>query len=595
MYLYLVIIICLILAVFTVWKEYKSGRHRLAWRIAASLLAVASLACLALPLSYHGDRELANNEAVLLTNGFSADSLNSLKNDSLLTIDPAITAQYKKAKLITLDQLKSMTPVVSRLHIFGNGLNPDELRQLDSIPVVFHSAPSPSGISSINWTDRLKQGQPLKVQGVYNNTSGNLVRLLLKGLNTTVDSLVIAPQSTAQFSFTDNPKSIGQMVYHLVAVGEADTLSGESLPVIIEPVKPLKILLLASSPGFENKFLKNWLTGNGFAVAIRSAISKDKFSSAYVNIEQMPLDHLSSAILDKFDVVISDLSAIHSLNSGEAEALKQQVSQKGLGLIVRADTTFTSALWVQNGFPVKKPLVKDVKASSIIIDSKKITAKLGDSEPLFINAQDGTQTLANDEQNRALAALNRAGGGKVVFTTLNNTYSWMLDGNKNDYATFWSLLISKAARSIPEPQLWQTIRAIPTVNEPTMVQLKASASANQFNIDGVSASSQQNDIIPYQWQASWWPASPGWHNPKISGNLPGAVYVYDENSWRTIKAIEKRAATKKYAENFTSGNNVTKQIHQKISIPVPKGYFYILLLAACIWLWIEGKVGGKVA
>lgn len=592
MYLYLVIIICLILAVFTVWREYKKGGSRLGWRIAASLLAVAALACIALPISYQGEKGLTNSEAILVTDGFVPDSLSSFKNDSVLTTDPLVKKQYERAKLIMLYELKTITPAITRLHIFGYGLSDHELSELDSIPVVFHPVSNPSGITAISWTDRLKQGQPLKVQGTFSNTSGNLVRLLLKGLNTTVDSMVVAPKSTAKFSFTDLPKNIGPSVYRLVAVGGKDTVSGESLPIIIEPVKPLKVLLLAASPGFENKFLKNWLSDNGFAVAMRSAISKDKFSSAYVNIEQLPLNNLTPSLLDKFDVVISDLSAIHSLNGNESGVLKQQVTQKGLGLIIRADTTFTSALWVQSGFPVKKPLVKDVKASSLIIDGKKMAVKLS-SEPLFINNQDGTQDLVNDEQTRTLAGLTIAGGGKLVFTTLNDTYTWTLNGNKNDYAAFWSLLIGKVARSIPQPQLWQTTGSVPTVNEPAQLQLGTSAQVAQINIDSINSSPQQNELIPYQWQATWWPVTPGWHIPKISGSLPGAVYVYDESGWKTIKAAGKTAQTRKYAESLTLGGNVTKQIHQKISIPVPKGYFYVLLLAACTWLWIESKVGQK--
>jgi hypothetical protein len=43
--------------------------------------------------------------------------------------------------------------------------------------------------------------------------------------------------------------------------------------------------MLSASPDFESKFLKNWLSENGYAVALRSAISKDKFNSEYINIK----------------------------------------------------------------------------------------------------------------------------------------------------------------------------------------------------------------------------------------------------------------------------------------------------------------------
>ena len=591
MYLYLVLIICAILAASTVWKEYQGGKLRLGWRIFASLIAVVALACIALPVSYPGEKKLPVNEAVLLTDGFNSDSLTSFKNDSLLTADPIIKKKNPKVKLITLDQLKTISPAVTRLHIFGYGLSKTELKELDSIPVIFHPETAPSGITAINWTGHVKQGQPLKVQGTFANTSGKLVRLMLKGLNTTVDSAVIAPQSTSKFNLTDLPKGLGQSVYHLVAVTGKDTLFGESLPTIIDPVKPLKILLLADAPGFENKFLKNWLADNGFAVVIRSAITKDKFSSAFINMEQIPVTSLSASLLDKFDVVISDLSVIHSLGANESSVLKQQVNQKGIGLIIKADTTFTNSLWVQNGFPLYKAVVKDVKPLSLIIDGKKTEAR--SSDQLFIGNQNSTQALVNDEQIRVSAALNIAGGGKVVFTTLGDTYTWMLNGDKADYSAFWSLLISKAAKSVPQTEVWQTLSGVPSVNEPVQLGLETSAQANQISADSLTLAPGQNDKIPFLWQATWWPQSAGWHSPKVNGGAAGAVYVFDAGEWKTLKALGKIAGTKKYAESINSADIVTKQIHPKTGIPVPKGYFYALLLLACTWLWIEDKARPK--
>jgi hypothetical protein len=595
MYLYLVISTGVLLAVFTVWKEYRAETRRLAWRIVASLAAVIALLCIALPISYPGEKKLADNEAVLLTNGFSNDSLKFYKNDSLLTIDPAIKKENSKVKLLSIGQVKSLTPAVTRLHVFGYGLTPDDLKQLDSIPVVFHSGPQPVGIRSINWTDRLKQGQALKVQGIFNNTSDKLVRLTLKGLNTNADSAIIPAKGSVAFSLTDLPKNVGPSVYRIVALANTDTVLNENLPVIIEPVKPLKILLPAAAPGFENKFLKNWLTENGFSVAIRSAISKDKFSSEYVNMESLPLNSLTTSVLDKFDVVISDLSVIHVLSVGESALLKEQVTQKGLGLIVRADTTFDNKIWAERDFPIRQPSVKESRPSDLIINGKKVSAKVAGADQSFITYEDGTQLLVSDGQNRELAGLTIAGEGKIIFTTLQGSYTWMLDGDKTDYAAFWSILIGKVARPVSQARVWLTAGHIASVNSPVAIQLQTSGQVGQIDVDSTKLSPAQNDITPYQWQATWWPVTPGWHILKAGNSAPGAVYVADENAWKTIKAAEKTDATKKYAARFDGGSNVTKQIHQKSSIAVPKGYFYVLLLAACTWLWVEGKAGKQTA
>jgi hypothetical protein len=56
-----------------------------------------------------------------------------------------------------------------------------------------------------------------------------------------------------------------------------------------------------------------------------------------------------------------------------------------------------------------------------------------------------------------------------------------------------------------------------------------------------------------------------------------------------VQATDKIIATKKYAASHKISDIVTKQIQQKVRIDVPKIYFYILLLAACTFLWIETK------
>jgi hypothetical protein len=39
------------------------------------------------------------------------------------------------------------------------------------------------------------------------------------------------------------------------------------------------------------------------------------------------------------------------------------------------------------------------------------------------------------------------GSGKIGFTPLNNTFSWMLGGNKQDYTALWSAIISTRQRA----------------------------------------------------------------------------------------------------------------------------------------------------
>ena len=168
-----------------------------------------------------------------------------------------------------------------------------------------------SGFVTADWQRQLQQGQRLAVQGRWR---GPGVKILLTGLGATLDSA----EGVADFVVHTVPAQSGRAVYRLVAVRGADTLEQEDVPVEVEPVRPLKVLVLASSPGFENRFLMNWLAAGGHEVAARISVSKDKY--VLVNA---PGRHA-------YDVVVADAGVL-------SEALRQEV-EGGLGLVIRVDS-----------------------------------------------------------------------------------------------------------------------------------------------------------------------------------------------------------------------------------------------------------------
>lgn len=572
------------------WLEIiRSNKINLIWRLIAVVVTAAALACIILPVSYHGQHILTgNNDAVLLTEGFKGDSLNAYQNSRIYTTDRAILKTYPKAKFISPDQLKTDSPAIARLHVFGYGLTAGELEELGSMPIVPHAARAPDGISHISWNNTIKEGEPLAVQGQYQNTSGKTVRLVLNGFNTDLDTASLASGGHS-FELTTTPKQTGRIVYRLLAISGADTLGNEFIPVEIVPVKPLNILILTSAPDFETRFLKNWLSQNGYGVAVRSAISKDKFVKEYVNVDNLPLDHLSAAVLDKFDVVLCDLSVLKSLNTDEGALLKQQVSQKGLGIIIRADSASKAQSWLQSSFPVDKIAAKDQVTTSF-----NIRGRLGPSsklkiDPEYISFRDGTQPLVGDAQARTLVSSSQYGAGRLVFNILNNTFNWSLGGNKNDYTAFWSLLISKAARKEPVKEQWTVSSPLPTVNSPVNLRQTSVAQPAAFMADHAVISPEQDPLIPFERTGIYRPQVQGWHARQGSGTTYW-WYAYGPGSWATIRALEKISDTRQYAESLQATSFVTKPLQQKVRIEIPKIYFYILLLAAFTFLWLEGKL-----
>jgi hypothetical protein len=585
---YMVIGLCILLAVFLVWQELSRANNKWLWlRVMAVIITAAMLACIALPVSYQKDAGTDEpEEFILLTSGFYADSIKNNANQKIFAINHAVKKAYPKAVLLSsLDELAD-TLQAHPLHIYGNGLRSFELKQLDSAAVVFHSSALPPGVNAVNWNERLKTGEELRVQGSYNNPSAQKVKLLLKGLNTILDTVTLNPKVQADFELATLPKTTGKLVYTVQSVVDGDTVNLGSIPVQIGAVKPVKVLMLSASPGFEIRFLKNWLSRNGYAVAVRSAISKDKYNSEFINIQQVPLSRLSASTLHKFDVVMGDLSTLNSLSIADAVSLKQEVENTGLGVIVQADSAGKTG-WLQKDFPLDKPAGKELLSALSINGKKSASAQLNIGNT-FIRYQNGTQPLVTGPQGRILAGSSIAGPGKVVFTTLGNTYTWALGGDQQDYAALWSALICKAARRDTVLQNTVSIQGLPVVGEPVQLQV-ANSKASAALVNGATAAGEQNPAIPFEWNVYDQPAQSGWQSFIQNGKTQW-WFVYSKTDWEGVQAAAKIAATAKYAQQNQPGGIVTKQIQQKLRIEVPKIYFYILLLAACTFLWIERKL-----
>ncbi|TFF38000.1 hypothetical protein [Mucilaginibacter psychrotolerans] len=584
-WIYMVIGLCILLAAFAVWLEIRrANKKRLALRMFAVLIAAIALACLALPLSYQKEAKQNDREAfALLTTGFAADSIPA--NARLFTCDATIKKAYPRAMFVQGLDMLTDTLKDYPLHIYGDGLNKSQLDDLGNLPVIFHPQALPAGVSHISWSQKLKAGRVLQVQGTYQNPSAQKVTLLLKGLNTILDTATIQPKGRRNFELMATPKSNGKRVYQALSVAGGDTVLQGSIPFSVEPVKPLRVLLLSASPGFETKFLKGWLSRQGYAVAARSAISKDKFNSEYINIKQLPLDRLTASTLAQFDVVIGDLSTLNTLGGADAASLRHEVEDSGLGIIMRADSTGKTS-WLQKDFLLENIQGKEVFSALNINGKRSSSAKIGNGTT-GIRYHEGTQPLIMGAQGRVLASSSIAGQGRLVFSTLGNTYSWALGGNQQDYAAVWSALISKAARRDTSANIPIEVDAMPFAGQPVQLHI-ANGVSSPISINGEVLAPEQNPAMPFEWSARYWPKEAGWQSLRHD-NITDWFYAWPQTEWKGVQAAAKTAATQQYAAGHTPGSIVTKQIHQKLRIEVPKIYFYILLLVACAFLWVERK------
>lgn len=588
----IVVIVCMLLATIMLWQEYqRPNRLRLPLRLIATILAALALACIALPISYNSKSTTSIKDGILLTKGFNKDSLALYQNNKLFTTETAIQKTNPKLKIILIDlaYIPQAKLNVANLHILGYGLNGDELKELNHFPIQFHPVNTPPGITTINWNHRVNAGEQLIIQGSFPETPAK-TRLILKGLNTGLDSVVIPAKTRQNFQLQTTPKNTGRATYTLLAINGTDTIERETIPFEVEPTRPLNILMLATSPDFENRFLKNWLSQHGYGVTVRTAISKEKFSREYFNMEQTDIDHITPYWLQKFDVVVGDLSSFKLLSGAESSAIQQQVAQKGLGIIVKADSAGKGSSFLANAFAMDRLADKNQKSLSLNINGQNRPSAKITLDAVFIKPQPNTKPLVTDEQGHIIISSTIYGSGNIIFSTLSNSFNWALSGNQNDYSALWTMLIDKVSRKASVNQKWTILTALPVVDAPVNINTNGPlALPGQIKAVNNAITFAQNTTLPFCWNARYWPENYGWQPITQNGITVYWWYVFKNGDWVTVHASENTMATKRYAGEYSAIANAVSAQQNNLSVPVSKLYFYLLLLFCCTYLWVERK------
>lgn len=588
----------ILLLSFLLWKEVaRANKLRLVGRIIASVLAVVSLACIAFPVTIAFKKTvISSKEAILLTDGFNKDSVKSFINNtaeklSVYTTDAGIlqSANSFRPTLISLTQISDRENL-NAIHVFGYGLKNDELQNLPRMPVIFHPAEVPSGITSVSWPGKITSGDRLVVQGNFNNNSQNEIKLVLKSLQTNLDSLIVPPGTTTNFELATVPRHLGRAVYNVIAVNKKDTAEREDVPVEVIQPKSVSVLMLAASPDFEKKFLKNWLTKNGGAVAYRSRISKDKFHKEYVNISTLSLTPLTSLALDQFDVLIADADELLHISKSELAIIQSQV-QKGLGLIVKADSSISSDLFYSRGFSfIKEKNSQDKPVSVFLKNANNNAIKLFIENPLYLRSNSGTRSLIYSDKF-SVANSTIYGNGKIIITALTNTYTLLLSGNYKNYNDLWSLLLNKAAKKIQSEESADISPALPKLDDPVSISVKnTNFTLQPWQIGDSRIYLQQDNLLPFIQTGIYWPRETGWI-PEV--NMKGKIswiYVYKKNNWSTIDASDKLRATKRYALKNTAVSNRKNESVKNMPFSIPKVYFLFIFILSSGFLWFEKKL-----
>lgn len=581
--IYIIIALFLLLC-FVLFKELtRVNKSNLSFRILASILAIIALYFIISPISISHKVTAENrNSAILLTEAFQEDSLKKWQGMPLFSRDIEISKKNKNVQYIAdLNTFIEKNPHIQNFHVFGFGLEQSDIELLKGKKILFHPSPVPDGISKINWQRKIKSGEELIVQGQYINSQNKEIKLILKGLGTNLDSVIIG-KNESQFELKCIPKNLDEAVYNIIVLSNNDTLSKEDIPFQVKEKEAINILILASSPDFENKFLKNWLSEEGNHVALRTRISTNKFNTEFLNGPKIDLTRINSTMLEKFDLVICDQQEISNLSDSETKALQNHLNN-GLGLFIKSDEIITKKAFYSNAFNVLESKMASSKNLNLIWENKKVKKEIINSKTsLHIQATPGNQNLIKNDSGEVLISSKLVGEGKLILSLIQDSYTWLLRDQKSEYATFWTYILNKAINK-KEKSNSSIITKIAYLNK--KIELKTDSSEIQINKDKIAL--YQDPILQFEWIGTWWPKNIGWQS---INNEKDKLYVFDKSAWSIVRASEK-------IENMKHQLQLFKDVQKKEEIEdsfyeeqISTIWFYFLFLICCTYLWLEEKL-----
>ncbi len=571
---HIVIGLCAVLLAFLLWTEVKRPlRARLWWRIIATSIAIVAFASMAIDIRYQiSNTDIDKKQSLLLTEGYQKDSVASFikanKNIDTINLSEAAAA--------------------ANLHVFGNGLNQADLQHLKGNAIQFHPSNTDNGITAINWSHTIHSGDALQVQGRYSNTTKQPVTICLNAFGNNVDTVNIAPLQEQAFHLQTIPKHSGRAVYSVIVMANKDTLENNALPFEIIPTQPLRVLLLAASPNFENKFLKNWLYENNYAIAARTTVSKAKYETNFSNTKAINLDNVTTSLLSNFDVLVADDEALSALSSNELENVESEIAKNSLGLVITGDSANSSNKFYQQPFAITTTNSNEKKTLSL--QYANISEKLTIEQPSFLKPNSNIQVLVTDDSTRILAATSILGMGKLVATTLNSTYSLVLQNRLESYYQLWSLLLQKAAKKTTAETVASISPHIIYPYQQANIVLETNSEPISGTVNNTAIAIAQQVQLPYLWSANYWPTKTGWQHLETANGFSKYWYVFEPKDWAHVQASDNILATKMYASNHTISSSKNAINATKQTAEFPKVYSFLLFLLAMGALWLERKL-----
>ena len=551
------------------WKEALE-RHR-GQMLVQSIIALITLLALALiVLEPVHQVEVNERQGLLLTEGFE-----EAKKDSLVERYPGLTVlEYHPERSIRTD-LDSLTS----LFVLGNGIKSFDFWQFKNIPTAFVPNAIPSGISRIKYPKSLVLGEALRLSGLYTKPKKGTFLVLEDPAGNGLDSVQLEKKEEVGFTLQTTPKVSGTFIY---SVTEKDSTGNvqktEPLPIQIGDKNTLRVLILNDFPTFETKYLKNFLAESGHEVVVRSQLTQGKYKFEYFNTASKPMYQITEEVLQDFHLVIADADTYYGFGSVLKNRLEKRIRENGLGLFLQPTNALFNRYANSSYFSFSRDGVNETNLGGSNNGLEKY--------PYAFESGVAQQPIDLDA-NKPIAAYKQFGLGRVVTTTLQNSYQLVLDGKEREYGRFWTQLLDKTIPQAKADIQWASNTLFPRPNAPFDFTLRTNL--EEFTVvdtDSSTVGLLQNPQIPSLYSGTTYPKKSGWNVLKMTSDSTAnyAYYVMNPTDWKSLEISKSISENQKEFQKVLNENRTVW-----VDRPISLIWFYIPFLLGIGWLWLAPK------
>ena len=506
--------------------------------LALRLAALACVLCGATLLLRPRAGASAPGSLTLLTPGAPRGAAGDYRVDDLAGPGPGLV-RLPGALGDSLRQARAVTLV-------GWGLLPSEWEAMPAGTVSFTPAALPAGITRLDAPQALALGEAYPLAGVVHLDPGGTGILRLRRDSMVVDSARVTATDPA-FTLHDRPRAAGLAEYALELIAAGVTVR-EPLGVLVTRRAPPRVLVLEGSPSFETGFLKRWLAGEGGRVSVRTQVSRGRFRTEHLNGEGPALGAITQAVLSPFDVVVADGPALAALPEGERGALRRAVQESaGLVVVPPLGSGMAPLAGFMPGVRLEPRGEEPLRTARPRWAGQPRRPEGGIGVEAGALTAPGAERLVQEEDGSVLAVARPLGAGAVVATLVAAPSRWVLDGEADLYAGYWSRLLGRVARDTTSRLAWTSDGPLRPGRGLTLTLVTAAAApaltvrAPDGSADTVALA--QDPVDPRRWSGRYWPRDTGWHHAD-AGSARLAFHVHASTAWLALEAATRDRATR---------------------------------------------------